>query len=268
MNVRTLLRFWHRRGTGFGPMRSFANDGFAGHGRREQRRVRAGRGTSLRRSPLRADCPGVGLVARRPTHCAHFVRCVQTGGDKSVVDARCARGHEPWPCRPRRAGRHGRSQGTNGPPDRLCPCSPPRRLRGAPQPARTRLCSHCAVVFPTHSRDGGACSRRCPARAISVATSSAGPGSARASAHQPLTRRECLNGMSEANAVSFAARPRTEQRSAVGAKRRPPAHEPGPGCACRDTLRRRQRGHSRSTATDRKPLYIFTDRRSALRRPT
>ena len=73
--------------------------------------------------------------------------------DKSVVDARCARGHEPWPCRPRRAGRHGRSQGTSGPPDRLCPCSPPRRLRGAAWPARTHLCASGEGVRPVrHER--------------------------------------------------------------------------------------------------------------------
>ena len=73
--------------------------------------------------------------------------------DESVVDARCARGHEPWPCRPRRAGRHGRSQGTSGPPDRLCPCSPPRRLRGAARPARTHLCGSDEGVRPVrHQR--------------------------------------------------------------------------------------------------------------------
>ena len=53
----------------------------------------------------------------RRTHFAHFVRCVQTGGDKSDHDSRCARGHE-----------HAAS----------------RRSRGALQPARTRPC--CNVV--------------------------------------------------------------------------------------------------------------------------
>ena len=42
---------------------------------------------------LRTDCPAVlGLVARRTTRCAHCVRYAQTGCDKSVDVARCARG--------------------------------------------------------------------------------------------------------------------------------------------------------------------------------
>jgi hypothetical protein len=49
-----------------------------------------------------------------------------------------------------------------------------------------------------------------------------------------LTRRGCLNEANAVSAVSFAARPRTEHRSAVGAQRRPPQHEPPPGTACRD----------------------------------
>jgi hypothetical protein len=99
-----------------------------------------------------------------------------------------------------------------------------------------------------------------PAGAISGATSSAGLGSARASAHPELTRRVCLSGVSAANAASSAARPQAEQvspdtnspvdclclangrshrtgaackASAVGAKRRPPQHEPPAGAACR-----------------------------------
>ena len=75
--------------------------------------------------------------------------------------------------------------------------------------------------------------RRHPVGAISGATSSAGPGSARASAHPKLTRRVCLSVVSAANAASSAARPQAEQHSAVGAKRRPPQHEPPPGAACR-----------------------------------
>ena len=42
---------------------------------------------------LRCDCLAMlELVARRRTRCAHWVRYAQTGCDKSVVDARCARG--------------------------------------------------------------------------------------------------------------------------------------------------------------------------------
>ena len=40
----------------------------------------------------RADCSVVlGLCGSRPTHYASFARCVQTGGAKSVNEARCAR---------------------------------------------------------------------------------------------------------------------------------------------------------------------------------
>ena len=72
-----------------------------------------------------------------------------------------------------------------------------------------------------------------PAGAISGATSSTGLGSARASAHQRLTRRVCLSGVSAANAASSAARPQAEQHSAVGAKRSPLQHEPPAGAPCR-----------------------------------
>ena len=82
---------------------------------------------------------------------------------------------------------------------------------------------------------GGTRGRRCPAGAISAAASSAGPGSARAQpALRGLTRRRCLSAVSEANVASSATRPRAEQRSGVGAQRRPPQHEPLPGAACRD----------------------------------
>ena len=54
------------------------------------------------------------------------------------------------------------------------------------------------------------------------------------SALRKLTRRICPSAASAANAASYAARPRTEHRSGVGAQRRPPQHEPPPGTACRD----------------------------------
>ena len=60
------------------------------------------------------------------------------------------------------------------------------------------------------------------------------PGVGARSALRDLTRRSCP---SEANAVSVAScapRPQDEYRSAVGASRRPPQHEPLAGAACRD----------------------------------
>jgi hypothetical protein len=120
------------------------------------------------------------------------------------------------------------------------------------------------LAFPTKSTALGLRGRRCPAGAIWVATSSTGPGSARAQrALPPLTRRGCLNGAHAVSAVSSAARPRTEQRSAVGAQRRPPPHEPAPGSACRDALNRRTSRHPRTAASGRKQAHRPT---AALRR--
>ena len=194
-------------------------------------------------APLLPGKRGAGLGPLEPVgndrlacHGRREQRPVRAGRSTSLRhEARCARGHEP------RA---------------------PRRLGGAPQAARTRLCGLSAVVFPAaHSQDGGGRGGRCPARAISVATSSAGPGSARAQhALRQLTRRGCLNAANDVSAVSSATRPRTEQRSAVDAQRRPPPHEPGPGCACRDTLQPRQRSHSRTTASGRKRTLLASER--------
>jgi len=77
--------------------------------------------------------------------------------------------------------------------------------------------------------------RRSSDWAISAATSSAGPWSARAQrALRHLTHRGCLSAVSAANEASSAMRPRAEQRSAVDAQRRPPQSEPWPGTACRE----------------------------------
>ncbi len=54
------------------------------------------------------------------------------------------------------------------------------------------------------------------------------------SALRGLTRRSCLSAVSEANEASSAPRLRSEHRSEVGAKRRPPGHEPPAGIACCD----------------------------------
>ena len=63
-------------------------------------------------------------------------------------------------------------------------------------------------------------------------------GGGRACALRELTRRKCLSGESFGERSEFLRRrPRAEQRSAVGAKRRPPQYEPPPGTACRDAHR-------------------------------
>ncbi len=79
------------------------------------------------------------------------------------------------------------------------------------------------------------------------------PGVGARSALRRLTRRSCLNGVSAANAVSSATRPRAEHRSGVGAQRRPPQHEPLPGTACRAAPRPHKSGRTRKAATGREP---------------
>ncbi len=77
--------------------------------------------------------------------------------------------------------------------------------------------------------------RRCPVGALWRAASSAGSGAARAQrVLRALTCCSCLNAANEVSAVSSAARPRAEQRSAVGPQGRPPASATRPGTACRD----------------------------------
>jgi hypothetical protein len=54
------------------------------------------------------------------------------------------------------------------------------------------------------------------------------------SALRPLTRRNCLSATNEVSEASYATRPLAENRSAVGAVRRPRNHEPLAGTAWRD----------------------------------
>src|SRR5262252_2064666 len=55
-------------------------------------------------------------------------------------------------------------------------------------------------------------------------------------ASKNLTRRVCPSVMSVANAASYTARPRTEQRSGVDAQHRPPQLSGLTGTACRDLV--------------------------------
>jgi hypothetical protein len=209
-------------------LQAFAGVRYCVHRSARQRRARAGRRASLRRSPLRSDCPAVlGLVARRQTHFAHCVRYVQTSGDKSVHEARCARG-----------------------PRALRSSAPQRRPPTCPSaPLRKRICSS------TKGRQRCLSGRRCPAGAISGAARSGGSGSARAARFVNMLAGVCLNAANEVSEVSLTARPWTEHHSGVGAKRRPPQHEPTAGTACRDAQTPRKSGHSRTAAMGRKRTF-------------
>jgi len=220
----------------FGPLLTLS-DRPAGHRLREQSCVRAASGASLRRSTLRADSPPMlGLAARRRTHSVRCAHCVQTMAPSQSL---------------MRAARAAASPALLG--------ASQARLQ---LPARSFAAT--AEVFATNTQARGLRGRGCPAGAIWVATSSAGPGSARASAHPHLTRRGCLNAVSAANEVSSAARPRTEQRSAVGAQRRPPPYEPPSGCPCRDAPNPRKSDGSRTSATGRQ-LILPAPTHSAFR---
>ncbi len=114
-----------------------------------------------------------------------------------------------------------------------------------------RASAEPAAACETRRTSGGLRGRRCPRGAISVATRSAAPGSARESALRGLTCRGCSNAATVGRAVSSAARPWCEHRSGVGAQRRPPQHEPLAGSACRDAPIANASGQRRTSATGR-----------------
>ncbi len=172
-----------------------------------QSHARAGGSASARRSVLCTDCPAVlGLVGRRTTRCAHCVRYAQTGCDKSVDVARCARG-----------------------PQDLCSSAPRRRAAtcpGAPLQVRRWIAN-------AHHRSWTS-RQAVPGRGDLWGGEEHRAGVGARSALRGLTRRGCPSAVSAANVASCAARPQAEHRSEVGARRRPPQHEPLPGAACRD----------------------------------
>ena len=142
------------------------------------------------RSPLRVDCTALlGPGSRRRTHCAHFVRCVQTAAASQMT--RRAGARRPRPCAARR--------------------HPNRAQRSSLAAKSTGFgvrCQHlrrvCKVGFgQAAARLWSAEKRRACGRARS--------------ALRHLTRRGCLNGMSAANAVSSATGPR--DRASQGSRR-------------------------------------------------
>ena len=200
----------------------------------------------MRRSSLRADSLAVlGLVVRRETRFTHFVRCAQTIATSQMTKRADARDHEP--------------------------CVPQRRLMSLPAHTRPRLCPmHRGLRRRTATvmLRGG----RYPGWAISGAASSAGLRAARAARFVHLTRRDCLSATTEGSEASFSARPQTEQHSGVGAKRRPPQHEPTPGTARRAALTHRRnmsdrtRVHESQTADCSSTFHASRVARSAMDR--
>ena len=154
------------------------------------------------------DFPALlGLMACRITHSARFARCVQTDAASRLL---------------KRAARAAKSPAVLGTSDARC--RPPARSFAAP-----------TVAFGRCTAAGSRRDRGHPSGAISGSASSAGPGEARTQCALPqLTHGICLNGASEARVVSYAVLARAEQRSAVGAQRRPTQHEPLAGAPWRD----------------------------------
>ena len=196
-----------------------------------QRRARTVHGASPPRSALRADCPGLagracsreqaarqaqsihwiacvrarllGLAARRRTRFVRFAHCAQTVAASQFTKRACARG-----CKPCAA----------------------RRSAGAPWPARARLC-WCSCSSPRKRRTvapGGA------RRGDLWSDEDRRTGVGARSALRRLTRRNCLSETNAVSEASSATRPLAENRSAVGATRRPRNHEPSAGTAWRD----------------------------------
>ena len=190
-----------------------------------QSRARAGRDASLRRSAAPTTPAVLGPMASSPTHCANCVRSVQTVATKSVHEARCARW--PWALR------------SSAPHRRIVTC--PARLCGSARGVRPR------TNPATTSR------RAAPGRGDLCGDEERSARVGARSALRDLTRRYCLSVAPATARSELSARPRHEHRSGVGAKRRPPQHEPLAGAAWRDAPNHRKSGPSSTAAMSRMP---------------
>ena len=188
-------------------------------------------GASRRRSARSADCPVVlGLVAP-PHNSLRSLRSLRSDrcGESEVV-ARCARG-----------------------PRALRSSAPPRRAAGLPARAFAPACGVLVALNANTSTTGSTSRQAVRGGGDFWGEEQRRAGLGARSALRGLTRRPCPSAVSEANVASWATRARTEQRTGVGAQRRPPQHEPAPGTACRDARRPCRSSHARAAASDRKP---------------
>ncbi len=124
-------------------------------------------------------------------------------------------------------------------------------LLGAPQ-ARRWLSGHAfAGAFVVRQAREERSRQAVPAGGDLWSDEDRRPGVGARSAQRRLTRRNCLSAVSAANEASSATRPLTENRSAVGAKRRPRKHEPPAGTAWRDAKTLRACGLARTDTPTR-----------------
>ncbi len=166
-----------------------------------------GQPAALRRGGLRCAATALrcsGSWPRRRTHYAHCVSSVQTTATGQPT---------------KRAARAATSPVLLGAPQARC------RLAG-------RALADTGFGFPPNRPAGGARQAVCGGGDFWGGEERRGGVGAR-SALRPPTRRACLNAANKVSAVSCAPRPRSEHRSGVGAKRRPPQQEPTPHTACR-----------------------------------
>jgi len=164
---------------------------------------------------------------RRSTQRAHCVRTVQTIATGQITK-RAARAATS----PGLAGRAGRGR----PAVRKAQAVPrtacvPAHLLGAAQ-ARRGLPGHAfagsAVVRPARKEPSR---QAVPAGGDLWSDEDRRTGVGARSALRRLTRRNCLSATNEVSEASSATRPLAENRSAVGAVRRPRSHEPSAGTA-------------------------------------
>ena len=111
----------------------------------------------------------------------------------------------------------------------------PADLLGVEQALRRLPCrafAGASFAFVANTQAGGS-RQAVPGRGDFCGDEKRRPAVGARSALRRLTRRSCSNAANAVRAVSSATRPRAEHRSAVGAQRRPPQHEPLAGSACR-----------------------------------
>ena len=187
----------------------------AGSPRQSGKGARRAAGSLRRRRSARgADCPAMlGPRLASPNSLRSLRSLRSDSGDESDGRARCARG--------------------------------PRALRFSAPPRRTR-CPHAPLLWQPAANSGsrgfavrpsfaaGASRQAVPGGGDFGGDEQRRAGLGARSALRCLTHRRCLSAVSAANEASSAMRARTEQRTAVGATRRPPPYEPPTGAACRD----------------------------------
>ena len=216
----------------FGPLRSFVSD--CHRGRRRGSKGASGQAGALQWSGLRFAPASLRCSRPRPRRRTHCVRCahsVQTTAT-SQMTIRASRGVAS------------------------------AALLGAPQahsslPERTFA---DALVVCAASSVGAAARQAVPGGGDLCGGEERRPSVGARSALRELTRRSCPSVVSAANAASSATRLKAEHRSEVGAKRRPPQHEPPAGTACRAPRQPTARRRPRTAATGRRQKPRLVER--------